>query len=77
MEMKDIDWLAIGIWNLGGIDKAAQRLGVTRGLLRKYLREGLGGARFDTVLKIHRLGRVPMECLVKCAETKRDAGKAA
>jgi DNA-binding phage protein len=57
------DWLGFAIHQMGGPGQAAQRLGVSRQTLYTYLEEGLGSAKFSTVLKIAKETRIPLEYL--------------
>lgn len=55
-----VDWLAVAIDSLGGVASAAQQVGVTRAALYKWLQKGLGSARFDIVVRLATMSKIPV-----------------
>ncbi len=59
----EIDWLAVAIWEMGGVGPSAKALEVSQATICRWLGKGMAGVRFSTVKRLSKLGGIPMEAL--------------
>lgn len=59
------DWLAVAIGNIGGVGKAAKVMGVSRQTIYNWLDKGVGTIEFKEMVKLARIGDVPIEYLAR------------
>jgi len=60
---KRVDWLAVAIGNLGGIESAALAVGVSKQTVYTWLDKGLARTEFSRVAALAEKGDVPLEYL--------------
>ncbi len=64
-----IDWLAVAIGNVGGVNGAAKRFNVQPATIYQWLNRGVGHLKFDRVVEISQAGNVPLDYLARrCSE---------